>query len=159
MSGNSAASQLKEEIKKTRKVLEQIDGFYQRFKANELLRLGKTEVTAIVMAEIITDFYTCLETLFIRISQYFENNLGPERWHMELLHKMTLEIEHTRLPVLSDKTHAVLLEIMKFRHFRRYYFEFKHDWDKLDFMEKKYLEARVLIQTDLKSFEEFLDKL
>ncbi len=30
--------------------------------------------------------------MFLRISQFFENNLDTEKWHRDLLHKMRIEI-------------------------------------------------------------------
>ena len=31
------------------------------------------------------NYCTCLETIFLRISQHFENRLDPARWHNDLL--------------------------------------------------------------------------
>ncbi len=45
---------------------------------------------------------------------------------------MILEIEGVRKAVISDETYSNLLEFLKFRHFKRYYFEFDYDWDKLE---------------------------
>jgi len=108
------------------------------------------------MAEILVDFYTCLETLFLRISRFFENNLQTDKWHSDLLHKMTLEMNKIRPAVLSDKTYQLLNEFLKFRHFRRYYFEFEYDWEKLEFLESKYRQVKPLLHKDLQSFREFL---
>lgn len=147
------------EIRSTRKVLTKIDSFYNEFINNELKLIGKNKVSAIVMAEIFVDFYTCLETLFLKVSQFYGNNLQKEKWHTELLHKMTLEIGDIRLPVISDETSSILHEFMKFRHFRRYYFEFDYDWDKLDFLENKYNQVKRLLENDLKIFEGILEKI
>ena len=126
------------EIRKSRFMLEKINAFYREFKEGDFKVLGKKRSTGIIFAEIITDFYTCLETLFLRISQFFENSLKPDRWHSDLLRKMTIDIEGVRKAVISDQTYPILVELMKFRHFKRYYFEFDYDWDKLEFLEKKY---------------------
>ncbi|MDI6791408.1 MAG: hypothetical protein QME81_00875 [bacterium] len=159
MKGNEPVLDLIREIKKTQTVLAKIDSFYQEFTKNDLPLLGKKETSAIVVAEIMVDFYTCLETLFLRISRFFENRLQKEKWHADLLHKMTLEIEEYRLPVISDEVHSILLEFLKFRHFRRYYFEFNYDWDKIEFLEKKYSRIKPLLERDLKKFLAFLQLL
>ena len=78
---------------------------------------------------------------------------------MDLLHKMTLEIEGIRLAVISDKTRGILLEFLKFRHFKRYYFEFDLDWDKLKYLEKKYNSVKPLLDEDLINFKDFLNRL
>lgn len=152
-------AELMGEIGKTRIILEKIDSFYREFKSSDFRVLGKKKSSAIVIAEIITDFYTCTETLFLRISRFFENSLQQEKWHSDLLHKMTLEIPGIRKAVLSERTYMILLEFMKFRHFKRYYFESDYDWDKLEFLEKKYSEVKELLQKDLNDFEAFLNEL
>ncbi len=159
MKENELIAALVEEIRRSRIMLGKIDSFYQEFKDNDLTLLGKKRASAIVMAEIMVDFYTCLETLFLRISQFFENILEKDKWHSDLLHKMILEIEGVRKAVISDETYSILLEFLKFRHFKRYYFEFDYDWDKLEFLEKKYRQLKPLLEEDLKNFEDFLIKL
>lgn len=159
MKENELIAALVEEIRISRIMLGKIDSFYQEFKDNDLTLLGKKRASAIVMAEIMVDFYTCLETLFLRISQFFENILEKDKWHSDLLHKMILEIEGVRQAVISDETYSILLEFLKFRHFKRYYFEFDYDWDKLEFLEKKYRQLKPLLEEDLKNFEDFLIKL
>lgn len=79
--------ELRGEIRKTQALLDKIDGFYQDFKATDFQTLGKKPSTGIVLAEIFTDYYTCLETLFLRISRFFENNLRQARWHSDLLYR------------------------------------------------------------------------
>ncbi len=144
------------EIHKTRLMLKKIDFFYREFKESDFKVLGKKRTTGIILAEILTDFYTCVETLFLRISQFFENSLKPDKWHSELLRKMTIDIEGVRKAAISDQTYPILVELMKFRHFKRYYFEFDYDWDKLEFLEKKYNDVRYLLNKDLDAFESFL---
>ncbi|MGK5094803.1 hypothetical protein WDW89_22685 [Deltaproteobacteria bacterium TL4] len=150
---------LVDELHKTQLAIQRIQSFYEEFKTKDMAILGRTRTTAVVMAEIFVDFYTCLETLFLKTSQFFENNLPPHRWHTELLHKMTLEIQSVRKAVLSEHTHALLFELMKFRHFKRHYFEFEYDWDKLDYLEKKYLQVIPCFSQDIKEFESFLLRL
>lgn len=159
MRENELVAELVEETRKSRIMLVKIDSFYKEFKNNDLTLLGKKRASAIVMAEIMVDFYTCVETLFLRIAQFFENTLRKDKWHSDLLHKMTLEIEGARKAVISDQTYSILLEFLKFRHFKRHYFEFDYDWDKLEFLEKKYGQVQPLLEEDLKNFEDFLNKL
>lgn len=145
-----------EEIKKTETILAGIVAFYNEFQSKERTLLGKGRSSGIILAEIFTDYYTCLETLFLRISRYFENNLQSERWHADLLHKMTLQIEDLRIPVISDSTCAILEEFLRFRHFRRYYFQFDYDWDKLEYLEKKFQQLHDPLAADLDGFKKFL---
>jgi hypothetical protein len=150
---------LEQEFFKTEKILEKMNLFYTSFTCKELPRMGRSTSSAIVMAEIFTDFYTCLETLFLRISRFFENSLSREKWHQDLLEKMTLEIKNVRIPLLREETQAILFEFLKFRHFKRYYFQFEYDWDKLDYLDKKYHQVCGLLKEDLEKFKAFLRKL
>jgi HepT-like protein len=150
---------LKSEINKTIEIIKQIEIFYKSFSQKEFTSIGRTEISAIVIAQIIENFYTAVETLFLRLSQFFENNLNREKWHKDLLDKMVLQIDGVRDAVISEQSFSELLELMRFRHFKRYYFELKYDWDKLDFLIKKLESQFVKIPDELKKFNLFLDKL
>jgi len=159
MNENEKILLLKEEVEKTTALVDEIFSFYDQVHTNELKQLGKTRSTAFIIAQIIENYYTCLETLFLRISQFFENSLNREKWHSDLLDKMLLRINGIREPVLSAKTHKMLVEIMRFRHFKRYYFELDYDWEKLDFIGKKFNDSIPLLKNDLKKFCKFLELL
>lgn len=146
-------------IEKSQEILEKIIDQYDLFFETDYKVLGRKNTSAIVIAEFLVDYYTCLETLFLRISQFFENNLQTERWHADLLEKMTLRIEGLREPVISDETYDLLKEIMRFRHFRHYYFELEYDWDKLDFLVKKFSQLRGIMKGELSRFKVFLSRL
>ena len=146
-------------IEKSEEIIKKITYQYDRFLETDFKVMGRKNTSAIVIAEFLVDYYTCLETLFLRISQFFENNLQTERWHADLLEKMTLRIEGLREPVISDQTYGQLKELMRFRHFRRYYFELEYDWDKLDFLVKKFTQLRATIEKELSLFKVFLRQL
>jgi Uri superfamily endonuclease len=77
---------------------------------------------ALIVAGLLDNYYTCLETVFLRISHFFENELSSDHWHSDLLEKMTIRIEGVRIPAVSESNQGNLIELLKFRHFRRYYF-------------------------------------
>ena len=77
---------------------------------DEIARLGRTRISALIVAGLLENYYTCLETIFLRISQSFDNNLDPARWHNDLLQKMTLEIEGVRTAAVSEETFSPLFE-------------------------------------------------
>ena len=56
--------------------------------------------------------------------------------------QMTLTIPEVRPRVISDATFAALSELRRFRHFKRYYFSFDYDWDRLELVRSKYLACR-----------------
>jgi hypothetical protein len=147
------------EVGKTEKLLDKVQAHYADFIENDFKTLGRKRLTAVFIAEVLEDFYTCLETLFLRISHCFENSLRRERWHGDLLDRMTIDIPGIRQRVISDQTYGLLVEILRFRHFKRYYFELDYDWNKLDFLVSVYERARVSVRQDLAEFSGFLEKL
>lgn len=145
------------EIQKTISQLSKINGKYINFskKRNEF----PDNFDLIVLAELITDYYTCLETSFVRVSKTFENNLEKSRWHTNLLERMIIEIPGIRKALLTDRSYYLLKEIMRFRHFKTYYFELDYDKDRIDFIEKKYKEVVPLVLQELEQYIIFLQKL
>jgi len=159
MKRKAAVDELIGEIDKTLAILRKIDDYHESFVRGDLLKLGRGVTSAIVLAEIFSVFYTACETLFLRISRFFENSLSPGRWHSDLLRKMNISIENSRPRVLSDGLYALMGEFMKFRHFKRYYVRLEYDWDKLDFLDKKYAESIILLRSELGTFRAFLESL
>lgn len=121
--------------------------------------LGRTSRSAVLLAGLIENYYTCAETTFFRISQYFENNLTPEGWHADLLEKMSLDIPTLRPRVISDQTCIDLSELMRFRHFKRYYFGTAYDWDRLDELLKRAKRTHDRLLAELNRFVDFIDDL
>lgn len=114
---------------------------------------------AVLLTEILCNSYTCLETILFRISRAFENHLSSDKWHKELLHKMRIEIPGLRKAVLSQESYLLLDELRRFRHFKRYYFEFDYDWLKLDYLKIVYEKLVPLISLELESYIDFLREL
>jgi hypothetical protein len=158
MNPESKIRTLRAELDKSLSVLARIEDFIVDFRDRKLSEAPGID-EAMIVTQALSNYYTCLETLFLRISKFFENNLDNEQWHRSLLEKMTLEIEGVRPKAIGDSVYFGLLELLKFRHFSRYYFEMDYDWDKLRFLLKKFQEIRVRIRTDLSNFDEFLKRL
>ncbi|QTA82129.1 Uncharacterized protein dnl_44960 [Desulfonema limicola] len=149
---------LSAEINKSISVLVRLEGYILDFQEKKLDNSPGLD-EAMIITQSLTNYYTCLETIFLRISKFFENNLDKEKWHRSLLEKMTLEIEDVRPKIISEPVYQGLLELLKFRHFSRYYFELDYDWDKLMFLLKKFNDIHEQIKTDLSEFDKFLSKL
>jgi len=149
---------LRAEISKSLQVLARIEDYITDFQQHKLNNLPGTD-EAMIITQALTNYYTCTETLFLRISKFFENNLDKEQWHRSLLEKMTLEIEDVRPRVICESVYHGLLELLKFRHFSRYYFELDYDWDKLRFLLKKFNDIHIQVRTDICRFNCFLNTL
>lgn len=128
----------------------------ETFLTCELPRIGRSEVSAAYVAQTLENTYTALETLFLRISQHFENALAEDRWHADLLDKMTLHVDGVREPVIDDRTQRLLHELRRFRHFRRNYYEMDYDWARLDYLCDVYRRVVPLVRRDLDRFRGFL---
>jgi len=148
-----------EEICKTHTILDSIYSYLKDFEQKELPKLGRNRTSGLVISQILENAYTSIETLFLRISQFFENSLDSKRWHSDLLDKMTLRIEGIREQVISIETHRLLSELMRFRHFKRYYFELDYDWKKLDYLLDVYKRLQPKVLHEIDSFSGFLKKI
>jgi hypothetical protein len=157
MSVNDKVALLRSEMAKTLEVLEKTESLYQAI--SPMLDDKSDLRNAITLSEIFVNYYTCVETLFFRISSFFENHLDKERWHAELLKKMTLSIEGVRENVISDETFELLDEFRRFRHFKRYYFDFSYDWDRLELLQRKFSRLPLSLKSDLSDFDNFLIEL
>jgi hypothetical protein len=153
-------SPLRDTILSNLAVLHKIEKYYREYTINELPEENKRSYHhAVVIADFFERYYTCLETIFLRISQHFENNLDPSRWHHNLLEKMKIRIDGIREQAISDETYPLLVEFLKFRHFKRYYFDIEYDWDKLEYLQKKFDALIPKVHDDIGRFIVFLDRL
>ena len=69
---------------------------------------------------------------------------------------MTIEVQGVRPSVVSRVNFPALFELLKFRHFKRYYYDLEYDWDRLDFLVTKLRKAHPVVVEDLESFLAFL---
>jgi len=159
MKEKNKIEKLIEDIKTAQKILANNDAYYVEFKTKKLSRYGKDKMTAIVMSKILATFYESLETMFLKISSFFENDLSSDRWHKQLLENMTIQIENTRERVISDKTYSILDGFLDFKHFFRYDFTLNYEWKKLEELEEKYAQVQPLLKQDIEKFINFLRKI
>ena len=133
--------------------------FFEQSLAEDLPKLGRSRSAAVLLSGIIDTYYTCLETMFFRISQFFENSLSKARWHADLLRNMRIAVKGERVEVIRDETFSCLDEIRRFRHFNRYYYNLEYDWDRIDFLITKMRQTHPLITEDIRRFMTFVGEL
>ena len=138
-------------------VLDRINRFYDEFHQRSESRQSTED--AIIVSDVFVSFYTCVETAFLRISQLFENALDSSRWHEQLLRAMTRAIPTVRERVISDASYTALSELRRFRHFKRYYFAFDYDWERLELVRAKYLACRAPVRAELAAYSAYLRRL
>jgi len=123
---------LKAHIRKHSTMLDELRTELQAAIEHDVPMIGRTPRAALLIAGLVENYYTCSETIFVRISRFFENNIPAEHWHKELLSRMSLEYSGIRPKVICNQTEIHLSELMRFRHFRRYYFGTAYDWTRID---------------------------
>jgi len=159
MTAARKVSELQAHLLKTKQLLEKNHEYYRLFSETDFKKLGPGTASAMVLSQVFTDSYTIMETFFFRVAQFFESSLSATEWHKELLEHMRLEVPGVRVAVISDKTFEVCAELLRFRHFRRYFFELEYDWDRIEMVKKKYLQVQLLLFADLDQFFAFLEKI
>jgi hypothetical protein len=107
-----------------------------------------------VVAQVLDNTYTAIETALLRISQGFDNTPSHDRWHADLLDKMLLDKPGVRPRVPSDESHRLLTELMRFRHFKRCYLELDYDWAKLRYLLSVLDRALPLVRAELAAFRD-----
>ena len=81
------------ELKKGMEVSAGVYLFFEQCLREDVPKLGRSRSAAVLLAGIIEKYYTGLETMFFRISQFFENSLSKDRWHSDLLQRMRISIK------------------------------------------------------------------
>ena len=76
------------ELAQARERVETIYSKLRHARDTTLPSIGRTDDSALVVAGYLETYYTALETFFVRVSGYFENDLPQGRWHTTLLEKM-----------------------------------------------------------------------
>ena len=144
------------EIKESLVVLDHINGLYASY-SQVFTTIDQRDLRdAVLLADILCNTYTCIETILFRISRVFENHLDPNQWHKELLRKMHIDVPNIRKAVLSRDSYQLLDELRRFRHFKRYYYDFDYDWSRLDYLRLIYERLLPLIKNELNSYTDFL---
>jgi hypothetical protein len=102
------------------------------------------------------NLYNLMENSFFRIAKHFENDIGSEGWHKELLHRMTLSIEGIRPRVLDAGTAEQIDELRAFRHVFRNMYRKNLDSEKLLLLQKRLPDIEGSWKTAISNFIELL---
>ena len=103
------------------------------------------------------NLYSALEDLFQEVAKTFENRVeDPQRYHRELLKRMSLEIPGVRPALLSTPTHSLLNELRGFRHVFRHAYDYELSPARLAALKSRVLAEWDLVTRDLQIFQDFL---
>lgn len=118
--------------------------------------IGENTTTGLAAAGLLENLYTATETVLVRIAQQFGNNLRSDRWHSDLLRRMAIAIPGLRPAVISQEVYQRLDELMRFRHFKRYYFNLEYNWQRLYYLIDLVRALRPALAADFAAFRAFV---
>jgi len=105
------------------------------------------------------NFYNGCENIFRRIAAFFENDIGPDTWHADLLRRMRLEIQGYRPAVIDEQLYRLLEDFRGFRHVFRNAYSFELDWERERLVARRFDRAAGLMQDQVRAFLSRLDQL
>jgi len=98
------------------------------------------------------NFYNGCENIFRAVARFFENDLGPETWHSDLLKRMKLNIENYRPAVIDEELYRLLEDFRGFRHVFRHSYSFELDWERERLVALKFHRVAAMLQEQVKAF-------
>jgi hypothetical protein len=105
---------------------------------------------------ILHSFYNGCENIFRSIALFFENDLGPQSWHKDLLKRMNLEIPGIRPQLVDDELYRLFDDFRGFRHKFRHLYSFELDWERECLVARKF---PLTIKKFREQVNDFLKKL
>jgi len=127
-----------------------------------LLALKEEEITFFdksATGYFLHNFYNGCENIFRLIARFFENDLGPQSWHRDLLKRMKLEIQGYRPRLIDEETFNLLNELRSFRHVFRHSYSFHLDWEREKVVAIKYPTVWKKLNHQVEAFIETLQKI
>ncbi len=143
--------------------LAKLERLAQEFsRIDSMLEQSSAEVSSYDRAAIgyyLHSFYNGCESIFRSIARFFENDLGRDSWHSDLLKRMKLAVPGFRPAVIDDELFTLLDDFRAFRHKFRHAYTFELDWDKERLVAKKFRRTLTLLQTQITHFLAQFDQI
>jgi hypothetical protein len=128
---NLLTSQINYQLSEIEKIIKNINERKKNYK--------KDIIVSESLAYQLHNFYCAFEQLFEIVANFFENNIeDPSRYHIQLLTRMTLNIEGVRPALISKDVALFLDDLRSFRHIFRHGYSYKLDINKLTLILEKY---------------------
>jgi len=151
---------LKADIKDELLKLERIEEEYLKIK--DKISLPPEEVTNYdrgAIGYLLHNFYNCCENIFSSIARFFENDLGQNTWHKNLLKRMKIEVSGFRPKVIDEELYRLLDDFRGFRHKFRHSYSFELDWEKERLAAQKFPLTASLFKKQIATFIQNLDQI
>jgi hypothetical protein len=140
--------------------LEQLAQVFATVRDN--LDLQSTEISVYdrgAIGYLLHNFYNGCENMFRRIAAFFENDIGTDTWHADLLRRMKLNIEGYRPAVIDDELYRLLQDFRGFRHVFRNAYSFELDWERERLVALRFETTLSLVREQVVAFLDGLDEL
>jgi hypothetical protein len=144
---------LKADIEDELRKLRRLEQEYAQ--ADPKLDLSSEEVDGYDRAAIgyfLHNFYNGCEAIFRAIARFFENDLGPQTWHADLLKRMKLEVQGYRPAVIDEELYRLLEDFRGFRHVFRHSYSFELDWERERLVARKLRPASAMLRKQVEDF-------
>ena len=106
-----------------------------------------------VFGSIVHDFYYCCERIFKRIASEINGSFFEgEKWHKELLYRMTIAIKDLRPAVVSEQLAAELDDYLSFRHVFRNIYGFELKGERLTRLTDKFENVSSRFRDEIRTF-------
>ncbi len=128
----------------------------------EKLDLPPSEVSVYdrgAIGYLLHNFYSGCENMFRRIASFFENDVGTDSWHADLLRRMKLDIEGYRPAVIDDELYRLLQDFRGFRHVFRNAYSFELDWERERLVALRFEKTLILVREQVSAFLDSLDDM
>lgn len=130
--------------------LREIETIYAKV---EERRSGKDKAHLESLAYQLHNLYCAFEDLFKIVAAFFENQIEDKiRYHLELLKRMTINIEGIRPALLSQESYQLLDTLRAFRHFFRHAYTYELDERKIMVVLEDALKLKTIYQKDIDLF-------
>lgn len=137
---NERLRTLKAELDADMKILAVLEGKYKKAK-DKLNRIEPDELDFAGLAYTIVNVYNLMENYFLCVAKGFENAIEGDRWHKDLVRRMSLEIEGVRPALLEARDVPLIDELRAFRHVFRNIYQGALDIEKLKLVDSRVPDA------------------
>jgi hypothetical protein len=111
----------------------------------------------IVAAYRLHNLFSAFENMFVNIAAVFENSIDEgERWHMQLLERMTLNAMPLRPNVIDEEAYEALDELRRFRHLFRHAYGKRLHADRLNLVLQRVFALKKMYKSQIETFLQFL---
>lgn len=145
---------LKSEIEAQLRLIESI---YQKIEERKH-NIEKDRARLESLAYQLHNLYCAFEDLFKIVTRFFDNNVDKrDRYHAELLRRMSLDIKGIRPALLSNETYRLLDNLRGFRHFFRHAYRYEIEVRKTKIVLEDALKLKEIYQDSVNHFLEGLE--